>query len=77
MTDMQITTYTAPRWGSKANGTAMIRKDRQTGYSVDNIDIVNVRVVDLFTVLTRSDGATYNVLTAYLEQVDRQAAAAE
>ena len=75
MTDMQITTYTEPRWGSKANGTAMIRKDRQAGYYVNDGDIVDVRVVDLFTVLTRSDGATYNVLTAYLQQVDRQAAA--
>ena len=75
MTDIQITTYTEPRWGSKANGTAMIRKDRQAGYYVDNVDIINVRVVDLFTVLTGSDGATYNVLTAYLEQVNRQAAA--
>jgi hypothetical protein len=75
MTDMQITTYTEPRWGSKANGTAMIRKDSQACYFVDKVDVVDVRVVDLFTVLTRSDGAAYYVLTAYLQQVDRQAAA--
>jgi hypothetical protein len=75
MTGIQITTYPEPRWGSKANGTAMIRKDSQASYSVDNVDVVDVRVVDLFTVLTRSDGATYCVLTAYLQQVDRQAAA--
>jgi len=75
MTDIQITTYTEPRWGSKANGTAMIRKDRQVGYSVDNVGVVAVRVVDLFTVLTCTNGTTYHVLTAYLQQVDRQAAA--
>ena len=75
MSDIQITTYSEPRWGSKAKGIAMIRKDSQACYSVDNVGIVDVRVVDLFTVLTCAGGATYYVLTAYLQQVDRRAAA--
>lgn len=53
----------------------MIRKDSQACYSVDNVTVVDVRVVDLFTVLTCAGGATYYVLTAYLQQVDRRAAA--
>jgi hypothetical protein len=75
MSDIPITTYSEPCWGAKANGTAMIRKDSQARYYVDNVDVVDVRAVNLFTVLTRIDGATYYVLTAYLQQVDRRAAA--
>jgi hypothetical protein len=75
MSDIQITTYGEPRWGSKAKGSAMIRKDNQARYYVDNVGVADVRAVDLFTVLTCVDGATYYVLTAYLQQVDRQAAA--
>jgi hypothetical protein len=75
MSDIQITTYGEPRWGSKAKGTAMIRKDSQARYYVDNVGVADVRAIDLFTVLTCVDGATYYVLTAYLQQVDRRAAA--
>ena len=74
MTDIQITTYGEPRWGSKAIGTAMIRKDNQARYYVDSVGVVDVQAIDLFTVLICDGGATYNVLTAYLQQVDRQAA---
>jgi hypothetical protein len=75
MSDIQITTYGEPRWGSKANGTAMIGKDGQARYSVDNVSVVDVQVVNLFTVLVCNDGTTYNVLTAFLQQVDRRAGA--
>ncbi len=75
MSDIQITTYTEPRWGAKAKGTAMIRKDSQARYYVNDVGVVDVRAVDLFTVLSCADGATYYVLTAYLQQVDRRAAA--
>jgi len=75
MSDIQITTYGEPLWGSKAKGTAMIRKDSQARYYVDNVGVADVRVIDLFTVLTCVDGTAYNVLTAYLQQVDRQALA--
>jgi hypothetical protein len=74
MSDLPITTYTEPRWGSKAKGTVIIRKDGQARYYVDNIGVVNAQAVDLFTVLTCGDGAIYYVLTAYLQQVDRRAA---
>ena len=75
MSDIQITTYGEPRWGAKAKGTAMIRKDSQARYYVDNVGVADVRTIDLFTVLTCVDGTTYYVLTAYLQQVDRRAAA--
>jgi hypothetical protein len=75
MSDIQITTYGEPRWGSKAKGTAMIGKDSHAHYHVDSVCVADVKAVDLFTVLTCVDGATYYVLTAYLQQVDRRAAA--
>lgn len=73
MSDIQITTYSEPRWGSKAIGTALIRKDSQARYYVDSVGVVDVRTVDLFTVLSCDNGTTYNVLTAFFRQVDRQA----
>ncbi|HEX9372457.1 MAG TPA: hypothetical protein VF897_15695 [Roseiflexaceae bacterium] len=75
MGDIQITTYGEPRWGSKAAGTAMIRKDSQAHYFVDEVGVVDMRVVNLFTVLNCADGQTYYVLTAFFRQVDRQASA--
>jgi hypothetical protein len=73
MSDIQITTYSEPRWGSKATGSALIHKDRQARYYVDSVGVVEVQTVDLFTVLSCDNGTTYNVLTAILRQVDRQA----
>lgn len=72
--DIQITTYSEPRWGSKATGTAMIHKDSEARYFVDSVGVVHVQAIDLFTVLRCDGGATFNVLTAYLQQVDRRAA---
>jgi len=72
MNDIRIATYRAPIWGSKMTGTAQIRKDSQARYYVDNVDVVDVRAVDLFTVLACADGTTHYVLTAFLQQVDRQ-----
>jgi hypothetical protein len=75
MSDIPITAYGEPRWGSKAKGTVMIRKDGQARYYVDSVGVVDVQAVDLFTVLTCVDGAMHYVLTAYLQQVDRQVVA--
>jgi hypothetical protein len=75
MSDIRITTYGEPRWGSKAAGTALIRKDSQARYYVNNVCVVDVQVVDLFTVLACVDGKTHYVLTAFLQQVDRRAGA--
>lgn len=72
MNDVRITTYGAPRWGSRAAGTAMIRKDNQARYYVDDVAVVNMQVVDLFTVLTCDDGTTHYVFTAFFRRVDRQ-----
>jgi hypothetical protein len=74
MSDLPITTYAEPRWGSKAKGTVMIHKDSLARYYVDSVGVVDVQAVDLFTVLTCGDGAMHYVLTAYLQQVDRQPA---
>jgi hypothetical protein len=75
MSDIEITTYGEPRWGSKAAGTAMIRKDSQAHYYVDDACVVDMRIVDLFTVLACDDGTTHNVLTAFFQRVNRRAIA--
>ena len=72
MSDIRVTTYGEPRWGSRTAGTAVIRKDSQARYYVDNVYVVDMRVVDLFTVLACGDGTTYNVLTAFFQQVERR-----
>jgi hypothetical protein len=73
MSDIGITTYGEPRWGSKVVGKAMLRKDSQARYYVDNVCVVDMRVVDLFTVLACVDGTTHYVLTAFFQKVDRRA----
>jgi hypothetical protein len=73
MSDIRISTYGAPRWGSRATGTATIRKDNQARYYVDNVGVADMRAVELFTVVTCIDGTTYYVLTAFLQLVDRTA----
>jgi hypothetical protein len=77
MSDVQVTTYREPRWGSKAAGTAAIRKDSQARYYVDDVCVADVRVVDLFTALSCVDGRTHYVLTAFLQRVDRPASTHE
>jgi len=77
MSDIQVTTYSTPRWGSRAAGTALIRKDNQARYYVDNVHVVNQQVVDLFTVLSCVDGTTHYVLTAFFQRVERPAPSAE
>lgn len=73
MNDIRISTYREPRWGARAAGTAMIAKDSQACYYVDNVSVANVQVVDLFTVVTCVDGTTHYVLTAFFRLVDRAA----
>jgi hypothetical protein len=75
MSDIQITTYGEPRWGAKAAGMAQIRKDSQAHYYVNNVSVIDMRVVDLFTVLTCADNTTHYVLTAFFQRVDRRAGA--
>lgn len=73
MSDIRIMTYGAPQWGAKVVGNAMLHKDSQTRYYVDNVCVTDVRVVDLFTVLACVDGSTHYVLTAFFQQLDRRA----
>ena len=71
MNFITINTYYEPRWGSRIAGTVAIRKDSQANYSVNDARVVELRVVDLFTVLACDDGSTHFVLTAFFQQVDR------
>jgi hypothetical protein len=71
MNFITINTYHEPRWGSRIAGKVAIRKDSQASYSVDNARVVELRVVDLFTVLTCDDGKTHFVLTAFFQQVNQ------
>jgi len=73
MNDIRISTYGEPRWGSKAAGTATIRKDSQARYYVDDVCVADMRVVGLFTVVTCVDDTTHYVLTAFFQLVDRRA----
>jgi hypothetical protein len=71
MSDIRISTYSAPRWESKVTGSATIRKDTQARYYVDNVGVVQMRTFGLFTAITCVDNATHYVLTAFLHLVDR------
>lgn len=71
MNDIQISTYVEPHWGAKLLGTAMIRKDSQGHYTVDNVRVTDMQVRDLFTILGCVDGKTHYVFTAFFRQVDR------
>ena len=71
MSDLQISTYVEPRWGSRPTGTANIRKDSQACYYLNDICITEMRTVGLFTIVTCVDDTTHNVLTAFLKLVDR------
>jgi hypothetical protein len=71
MNFITINTYYEPHWGSRIAGKVAIRKDSQASYSVDNARVVELRVVDLFTVLACDDGTTHYVLTVFFQQVDR------
>jgi hypothetical protein len=75
MSDLRISTYGEPRWGSPAVGTALIHKDNQARYYVNNVCVADMRAVGLFTVVTCVDATTHNVLTAFFRLVDRTAAA--
>ena len=71
MNFITINTYYEPHWGSRIAGKVAIRKDSQACYSVDDVRVVALHVVDLFTVLACEDGTTHFVLTAFFQQVDR------
>jgi hypothetical protein len=71
MNFITINTYHEPQWGSRIAGKVAIRKDSQANYSVDDARVVELRVVDLFTVLTCDNGTTHFVLTTFFQQVDR------
>ena len=61
MNFITINTYYEPQWGSRIAGKVAIRKDSQANYSVDDARVVELRVVDLFTVLTCDNGTTHVV----------------
>jgi hypothetical protein len=71
MNDIRISTYSSPRWESKVIGSAMIRKDSQERYYVDNVGVADMRTVGFFTVITCVDNATHYVLTAFLHLTNR------
>ncbi len=75
MSDVQILTYREPRWGAPVSGVALIHKDSQGRYYVDNASVADKRVVGLFTILTCADATTHNVLTAFFRLIDREASA--
>jgi hypothetical protein len=72
MNDVRISTYGEPRWGSRAVGTAIIHKDSEKRYYVNNVGVTDMRAVGLFTVVTCADATTHNVLTAFFRLVDRE-----
>jgi hypothetical protein len=65
------TPFMGPSGGSRIAGTVAVRKDSQASYSVNDARVVELRVVDLFTVLTCDNGTTHFVLTTFFQQVDR------
>lgn len=71
MSDLQVSTYIEPRWGSRPTGTANIRKDSQARYYFNDIYITETRSDGLFTIVTCVDDTTHNVLTAFFRLVDR------
>ena len=75
MNNFQISTYGAPRWGAKFTGNAVLHKDNQARYYVNNVCVADMQVVDLFTAMTCVDGTTHYVLTAFFRLLDRGAKA--
>lgn len=73
MNGIRISTYSAPRWDAKPIGTVEVRKDTQARYYVENVYVTDMRNVGLFTVVTCGDNARHNVLTAFLNLVNRTA----
>lgn len=71
MNGIRISTYSAPRWDAKPIGTVEVRKDTQARYYVENVFVTDMRNVGLFTVMTCVDNASHNVLTAFLNLVNR------
>lgn len=71
MSDIRISTYSAPRWGSKTTGNVTIHKDTQARYFVDNVSITNTQIDGLFTILTCVDNAKHYVLTVFFRLIDR------
>lgn len=64
-----LSTYQEPRWTSKITGEARISQDQQGNYFINEVRVVEVHAVDLFSVLTCVDGTTHFVLTAFLRLV--------
>lgn len=68
----RMSTYSEARWGMPTTGEVLIRKDQQGGFYVDDVPVVHVRVVDLFSVLMGADGVIHIVLTGFLRLVNYQ-----
>ena len=71
MNYIEINTYREPSWGSLIASKVAIRKDHQDCYYVDDVRVIDMHVVHLFTVLGCADGKTHVVLTVFFRQVDR------
>lgn len=65
----RMSVYHEPYWGSKVTGEVTISKDGQGRLYVNNVQVVDVRVVDLFSLLMCVDGSTHIVLTGFLRLV--------
>ena len=65
----RVSLYREPRWGSLMVGEAFISKDAQGGYTLNDMPVTAVQVVDLFSVLTCADGSTYVVFTAFFRLI--------
>lgn len=70
-----MSTYSRPQWGSRVLGEAIVTHEAADGLRINGVPVVNVRTVDLFSLLDCADGATHVVLTVYLRLVQGEGAA--
>lgn len=69
MVGSRISVYREPQWGSLMVGDALISRDAEGSYTMNDVPVTAVRVIDLFSVLTCADGSTYVVFTAFLRLI--------
>jgi hypothetical protein len=69
MNGTRISLYREPKWGSLMIGEGLISRDARGDYTLNDLPVTDVRVVDLFSVLTCADGTTYVVFTAFLRLI--------
>jgi hypothetical protein len=69
MSGTRVSLYREPKWGSLMIGEAQINMDAQGNYTLNDLPVASVHVVDLFSVLTCADGTTHVVFTAFLRLI--------